>query len=152
MIHISKNLEETLQIAKKFLNSIKSESNATAVAFYGDLGAGKTTFIQFLAKEMGIEEPATSPTFVIQKTYEVPLKSEENAEEKKFDKLVHIDAYRLESGGELSHLRFEETLLLPRTLVCIEWPFNVEGAIPESALKVECKFIDENTRTYEFGE
>jgi len=151
MIYISKNLDETLQIVKKFLNSINGEGKATTVAFYGDLGSGKTTFIQFLAKEMGIEESATSPTFVIQKTYEVPLKPSGLGQEKKFDKLVHIDAYRLESGGELSHLRFEETLSEPNTLICIEWPFNVEGVIPENSLKVECKFIDENTRTYEFG-
>ena len=141
MIHVSKSLEETSEIAKEFLDSITSKNTATAVAFYGDLGAGKTTFIQALAKEMGIDEPTTSPTFVIQKSYSAV---------KYFDTLVHIDAYRLESGDDLLKLRFDETLLLPNTLICIEWPSNVESALPKDVVRVECKFVDENTREYNF--
>jgi tRNA threonylcarbamoyladenosine biosynthesis protein TsaE len=141
MIHVSKSLEETTEIAKEFLNSMASKNTATAVAFYGDLGAGKTTFIQALAKEMGIDEPTTSPTFVIQKSYN---------SQKYFDTLVHIDAYRLESGDDLLKLRFNETLLLPNTLICIEWPSNVESALPKDVIKVECKFVDESTREYAF--
>lgn len=141
MIHVSKSLEETSEISKEFLNSITSKNTATAVAFYGDLGAGKTTFIQALAKEMGIDEPTTSPTFVIQKSYSAV---------KYFDTLVHIDAYRLESGDDLLKLRFDETLLLPNTLICIEWPSNVESALPKDVINVECKFVDESTREYAF--
>jgi tRNA threonylcarbamoyladenosine biosynthesis protein TsaE len=141
MIHVSKSLEETTEIAKEFLNSVTPKNTATAVAFYGDLGAGKTTFIQALAKEMGIDEPTTSPTFVIQKSY---------SSSKHFGTLVHVDAYRLESGGDLLKLRFDETLLLPNTLICIEWPSNVESALPKDVIKVECKFVDEGTREYGF--
>ena len=141
MIHLSKSLEETTEIAKEFLGSVSKDEVSKAVAFYGDLGAGKTTFIQALAKEMGILEPTTSPTFVIQKSYEAF---------KYFDTLIHIDAYRLESGEELSKLRFEEALQLPKTLICVEWPSNVESALPEDVIKVECKFVDEGTREYVF--
>ncbi len=141
MIHLSKSLEETTEIAKEFLISVEKEGGSKVVAFYGDLGAGKTTFIQALAKEMGINEPTTSPTFVIQKSYTA---------KKYFDKLIHIDAYRLESGEELSKIRFEETLSTPNSLVCIEWPSNVESVLPKDAIKVECKFVDEGTREYNF--
>ena len=141
MIHVSKSLGETTEIAKVFLNSISKDKASKVVAFYGDLGAGKTTFIQALAKEMGIEEPTTSPTFVIQKSYNSL---------KYFDILIHIDAYRLKSGDELSKLRFEETLSTPNSLICIEWPSNVESVLPENVIKVECKFVDENTREYNF--
>lgn len=141
MIHISKSLEETTEIAKVFLNSLKPENTATTVAFYGDLGAGKTTFIQAVAKELGILEAITSPTFVIQKSYKAT---------KYFDTLIHIDAYRLESGEELSKLRFQETLQLPKTLICIEWPSNVESVLPKDVIRVECRFVDEGTREYTF--
>ena len=141
MIHVSKSLGETTEIAKVFLNSISKDSASKIVAFYGDLGAGKTTFIQALAKEMGIDEPTTSPTFVIQKSYNSL---------KYFDMLIHIDAYRLKSGDELSRLRFEETLALPKTLICIEWPSNVESVLPKNVIKVECRFVDEGTREYDF--
>lgn len=150
MIHVSNSLEETTEVAKDFLNSISKDGGSKVVAFYGDLGAGKTTFIQALAKEMGIDEPTTSPTFVIQKSYSAPLKPGRFGQEKYFDTLIHIDAYRLESGDELSKLRFEETLQLPKTLICVEWPSNVESALPEDAIKVECKFVDEGTREYNF--
>jgi tRNA threonylcarbamoyladenosine biosynthesis protein TsaE len=150
MTHVSKSLEETTEIAKSFLNSVAKDGDSKVVAFYGDLGAGKTTFIQALAKEMGIEEPTTSPTFVIQKSYDSALKPKQFGQAKYFDKLIHIDAYRLESGEELSKLRFEETLQLPKTLICIEWPSNVESVLPENVIKVECKFVDENTREYGF--
>lgn len=141
MIHVSKSLEETTEIAKDFLDFVAKDEVSKIVAFYGDLGAGKTTFIQALAKEMGIEEPTTSPTFVIQKSY---------VAKKYFNTLVHIDAYRLESGDELSKLRFEETLQLPKTLICVEWPSNVESALPESVIPVACKFVDEGTREYSY--
>lgn len=141
MVYISKSLEETSGIAKLFLDFGSSESGATVVAFFGDLGAGKTTFIQALAKEMEIDEPTTSPTFVIQKSYKA---------KKYFDTLIHIDAYRLESGEELSKLRFEETLKLPNALICIEWPDNVKSILPENTKRIICKFIDETTHSYEF--
>lgn len=141
MVYMSKSLEETAEIAKIFLNTLKPADVAANVAFYGDLGAGKTTFIQALAKEMGVEEPTTSPTFVIQKSYKA---------HRYFDTLVHIDAYRLESGEELLKLRFDETLKIPNSLICVEWPENVESTLPENIQKIECKFIDETTHSYEF--
>ena len=141
MIHVSKSLEETAGIAKVFLNSLAVENKAIAVAFYGNLGAGKTTFIQALAKEMGIEEPITSPTFVIQKKYPA---------QKYFDTLVHIDAYRLDSGDELLKLRFYETLEISNSIICVEWPDNVKSALPLDMKKVICRFIDETTHEYEF--
>ena len=141
MIYVSKTLEETSKIAKTFLDTLSFEDIATVVAFGGDLGAGKTTFIQLLAKEMEVGDVITSPTFVIQKTYKA---------HKYFDNLVHIDAYRLASGDDILKLRFSEVLAIPKTLVCVEWPENISSAIPKDSIKIECKFIDETTHSYEF--
>ena len=153
MVHTSKSLEETAAVAKIFLNSLTAENKAVAVAFYGDLGAGKTTFIQALAKEMGIQEPITSPTFVIQKSYSatrLTFSSKNFGGQAYFDTLVHIDAYRLNEGEELLKLRFGETLEIPNSLICVEWPDNVKSALPPDSKKVICRFIDETTHEYEF--
>lgn len=105
---------------------------ATVVALSGDLGAGKTTFVQAVAKTLGIEENATSPTFVIQKTYRLPAEVRPPS----FRRLVHIDAYRLENARELEILGFEELLRDPQNLILIEWPEKVAGLIPKDAVNI----------------
>jgi tRNA threonylcarbamoyladenosine biosynthesis protein TsaE len=88
---ISKSLEETEEIATDFLEkiSVGVYDTALVVGLYGDLGSGKTTFVQDIAKIFGIKEFVTSPTFVIEKIYNVNHPS--------FKKIIHIDAYRIDS-------------------------------------------------------
>lgn len=127
--------------AADFVRSLVRGTQATVVALQGDLGAGKTTFVQGVAKALGITEPITSPTFVIQKIY--PLVGQI------FEHLVHIDAYRLKSAHELAVLRWEETLRNPGNLVCIEWPERIVEAIPKGVVWFSLRFIDEQTRGIE---
>lgn len=140
--NISNSLEQTQRIAKDFLNGLEKKSDeACIVGLYGNLGSGKTTFTQFLAKELGITEPITSPTFVIEKIYET--------KHSQFARLIHIDAYRLESGRELQTLNFEELVDNPNNLILIEWPENVKEILPENHLKIFCEFVDENSRRFD---
>lgn len=101
------------------------------VCLSGDLGAGKTTMTQLIAKELGVIESLQSPTFVIKKIYDT--KSDV------FKKLVHMDAYRLEGEENLEVLRLEEDFKSPHTLMIIEWPEMIESIIPENAIHVEIK-------------
>lgn len=101
----------------------KINSQAAIVTLTGDLGAGKTTFTQQLAKHLGVTEPVVSPTFGIMKGYEI----EGN---EYFDQLVHIDAYRIEDITEVGPLRFEELFRQPRTLICLEWPEKIADILP----------------------
>ena len=101
----------------------ENNKGAKALGLYGDLGSGKTTFAQILARELGITETVTSPTFVIEKYYELDGK-------KSFDRLVHIDAYRLKSSHELRIIDWEELLKEPKTLIAIEWPEKVADIMP----------------------
>jgi len=135
---ISHNLEETHKIAEDFLSQIRKGERGLVVALQGDLGAGKTTFTQEVGKILGVEENMHSPTFVIEKIYNIDWQG--------FKKFIHIDAYRLEKDSELLHLGWEEIIKEPENLIFIEWPENVSSLIPHEAKKIYLKFIDENTR------
>lgn len=139
----SKSLEETRRVAGQFITSLSKESDkATVVGFRGDLGSGKTTFIQSVGKILGVSDHMTSPTFVIQKNY--PLSGQ------KFDRLIHIDAYRIENEGELLNLDWEEIISKPENLILVEWPERVQGILPDNTQYVSMEFIDETTRKISF--
>ena len=102
--------------------------HATVLALSGELGAGKTTFAQGIAAALGVEETVTSPTFVIEKIYEL--------ENQPFDHLIHIDAYRLKSGHELKVLGWEEVMREAGNLILLEWPERVADIIPAHAIRI----------------
>lgn len=112
------------ETAKQWLAKInrnrEEADEAFVVGLSGHLGAGKTAFVKAVARELGIEEIVTSPTFVIMKIYEIE-RARANAT---FKRLVHIDAYRLERREELEVLMFEEIIADKNNLVMIEWPEN----------------------------
>lgn len=140
---VSKSLSDTEKIAKDFIEkiSIGIYDGALIVGLYGDLGSGKTTFTQAVAKIFGIKEDITSPTFVIEKIYDTGKNN--------FKKLVHIDAYRLESPKELSALDWEKTMGDPKNIIFIEWPERVLEVIPKNHAKIYFKFLSENEREIE---
>ena len=140
MEFLSHSTEETKKFAAEFINNLSKSRPAGAViiCLSGNLGAGKTTFAQACAKVLGITDRVTSPTFVLIKTYNLQLTT--------FNKLVHIDAYRLKSGEELEKLGWDEIISDPRNLIFIEWPENVAGIIPSDAVRLKFDFINENTR------
>lgn len=129
MKKVSKNVKETREIAKIFLDKIlkdkKNKENATIVCLSGDLGAGKTAFTQCVAKHLDIENKITSPTFVIMKKYPIKLKG--------YKFLFHLDAYRLKNEKELLNLGWEGIIADKNHLVFIEWPENVKKIIPAHA-------------------
>ncbi len=116
-------------LAKNVLAKLTAKKNAAAIiALSGELGAGKTTFVQTLGKELGIAETIQSPTYVLMKSY--PISN------KKFNKLIHIDAYRLNNAQEFVALKPGQFLNDPKVLVVVEWPERVEGALPEPDIAI----------------
>ena len=103
----------------KKLKSITNKDKATVVYLQGDLGSGKTTFTKNLCKQLDLNIDITSPTFTILKSYEFPIEN--------FKKLIHIDAYRLESYKDLQKIRIEEYLEDKENLIFIEWPIIIEN-------------------------
>ena len=100
---------------------------AAVVGLTGELGAGKTTFIQHVAQELGITEPITSPTFVIQKRYPIS----HNA----FSNFIHIDAYRV-TARELREIGFDKLTQNSSNIIFVEWADNVKELLPSDVVMV----------------
>jgi tRNA threonylcarbamoyladenosine biosynthesis protein TsaE len=131
--------------AADFIRSLTSRDTATLVTLSGELGAGKTTFTQAVARALGVTDPVTSPTFVLEKIYVLPAGRQD------FRKLVHIDAYRLKSGSELKPLGFDEVMKDPGTLVLLEWPERVADALPVPAVAITLTPLPDNARTLSYA-
>ena len=114
------NLEELQKIAEDFAKNLNP---GDVVCMTGDLGAGKTTFTQFVAKKLGITEPVQSPTFNILLQHKSP------------EGLIlnHFDLYRLENADELDDIAFYETIEDSNSISFIEWAEKFKDEMPESA-------------------
>ena len=136
-------LNEIQKIAQKILNDInKKETNtSTVITLSGDLGSGKTTLTQEIAKLLDIKEKIVSPTFVIMKKYKINKGS--------FKNLVHIDAYRLENSEELLKIGWQELIENKENLIIIEWPERVSDCVKSPVYRVILGHMDEQTRTLE---
>lgn len=104
----------------------------------GDVGAGKTTFTQGLAHELGVQEPLTSPSFTISKRYALPDGGE----------LVHYDFYRLADPGIMRD-ELAETLANPANVVVIEWGGEVAELLPKNRLRLVLALTDDGSRRVE---
>jgi tRNA threonylcarbamoyladenosine biosynthesis protein TsaE len=110
--------DETRSMAAAWTAELPADAT---VALHGDLGAGKTTWVQGLAMGFGVCEPVTSPTFTIYTIHKGATRM-----------LAHLDAYRLGSAGEAQDLLLEEFLVSPWCLA-VEWPEKLPGWIPNDA-------------------
>jgi tRNA threonylcarbamoyladenosine biosynthesis protein TsaE len=144
MIHTSHSLEETRTLAGSFVKHVSATPQQVVYGFSGDLGSGKTAFTQAVAKELGVTEHVTSPTFVIQKSYPVDKKGFP------FKTLIHIDAYRIENGEELRVLGFDRLFENPENLILIEWPERVKEVLPKETPLLRFSFVSDQVRTIEF--
>ena len=125
----SHSLQTTKRIAKELAKTIfKSPKGREAfvLALKGELGAGKTSFVQGLARGFGIKENVLSPTFLIVKQYKL-------SKQRTF---YHIDCYRLKSPKELLSLEWKEIIQNPNNIVAVEWADKVKSIIPKHALWV----------------
>ncbi|MDO8603873.1 MAG: tRNA (adenosine(37)-N6)-threonylcarbamoyltransferase complex ATPase subunit type 1 TsaE [bacterium] len=142
----TKNLEEVRLVALGFLKGLVEKApkqTATVVGLSGDLGSGKTAFVKCVASILGISEVITSPTFILEKIYIIPRRTVEG---ERFTKLIHIDAYRLEGGKEMSALDWSALLEDEHNLIFIEWPEQVADAMPKDMMKVSFEYVREGVR------
>ena len=135
MKYITTSDRETLSVAEKFVQRLKG---GEVLCLIGDLGSGKTAFTKGLAKGLGVKNIITSPTFVLLKSYTAKLKN--------INKLVHIDAYRLDSGAELDYLGVEEYFSDKNCITVIEWADRVKDIWPVNAIEIKFKVLKGNKR------
>ncbi len=139
------SLEALTQEAAALADRLAPKADsATLITLSGELGAGKTSFTQALAHVYGIEEHVTSPTFVLEKIYQLP-------EGKGFTRIAHIDAYRLRGGAELDPLGFSELMRDPTTLVILEWPEMVADGLPPADVSIRLRVNDNESRTIAYA-
>jgi len=131
----TKKLGEIL--AKETLKT-KIKKTAQIFGLEGDLGGGKTTFLQGFAKGLGIKQKILSPTFVIIKRFQVP--------DLRFQNFYHIDCYRVEKAKEILDLGLKKIILNPKNIVVIEWSDRVKKFLPKDTIILKFKFINEKTR------
>jgi len=127
--------EETRQLGEWLAGRLKA---GDTLLLRGELGSGKSEFTRGLAKGLGVTETVTSPSFTILNVYEsgrLPL--------------YHFDWYRLEDSGELYELGMDE-YLGGDGIAAVEWPEQCEDAVPEDALEIRFRYVDENTRDLSF--
>jgi tRNA threonylcarbamoyladenosine biosynthesis protein TsaE len=129
------------KIAEAVIAHIDKKSNkagATIVTLSGELGAGKTTLTQAIAREFGIKETITSPTFVLMKSYDLKAR--------KWKHMHHIDAYRLDTPEHINALKWNELIANPDNIIFLEWPEQIEGLVPEGAISIKLSHKDETKR------
>ena len=107
----------------------KELQGGTVLALQGELGAGKTTLVQMLARELGIKESVTSPTFTIFKNYKLPPAQQKKHKAKE---LCHIDVYRLGSADD--QLGFEEYLGDEDYISVVEWAEKIKNKLPKNTI------------------
>ena len=142
------NKEGLANEAEKLLFSLAPQSSATVVGLYGELGAGKTSFVQALAKILDVSQNATSPTFVIEKIYKLDNSKLNNG---RFNRLIHIDAYRLKDSHELKQLGWDTIVSDPKNLIVIEWADTVEDILPKDTKKIYLSILHHNMRVISYA-
>ncbi len=125
-----------MALGNKFASILKL---GDVVEFVGDLGGGKTTFIKGIAQGLGIVQTVTSPTYNIQRSYKIPRDGT----------LEHYDLYRL-GEDEILLQEMEEIIAAKDAIIVVEWADHFAEHLIEDRYVVRARFIDEDTREYEF--
>src|SRR3989344_435055 len=149
MAMVIRTLDELAAEAERLSATLAPrEGGATLVTLAGELGAGKTAFTQALAKALGVTDAITSPTFVLEKVYALPHES--GSRKPRFERLVHIDAYRLPSGGDPVPLGFDTLMQDAGNLVVLEWPERVSEALPGAVARIALQLNADGSRTLSY--
>ena len=137
---ITNSEKETIALGKKTAKKLKG---GEVLALFGDLGAGKTTFIKGVAKGLGIKKVITSPTFVLMKPYDLTNK---NSNKSNITRMVHIDCYRVNSHKAIEDIGAVEYFSDPNTIVVIEWPERIKKILPKDRIEISIKLGKKNNQ------
>ena len=131
-----KDIEHISEAAREFINQM---GEACVFAFYGKMGAGKTTFVKAICEELGVDDVVTSPTFAIVNEYTAADGTP----------IYHFDFYRIKKLEEVYDMGYED-YFYGNGLCFIEWPEMMEELLPDGATKVQITENPDGTRTVSF--
>ncbi len=135
MDFFSRSPEQTRRIGRRLGGALQA---GDVICLQGDLGAGKTTFVQGVAQGWGSLDSVSSPTFILVNVY----RREDEAH------LFHMDAYRLDSAPEAEELDLDA--MLAQGPLLIEWPERIDGLVPDERLWITLEYVDEEEREMNF--
>ena len=133
---IIKDIEHIREAAREFIKQI---GDRHVFAFYGKMGAGKTTFVKAICEELGVEDVITSPTFAIINEYTTG----------EGDSLFHFDFYRIKKLEEVYDMGYED-YFYSGALCIIEWPELIEDILPDDAVHVSITEQEDGSRLVTF--
>ena len=131
------DIEHIREAAREFIQQM---GDAHVFAFYGKMGAGKTTFVKAICEELGVQDVITSPTFAIINEYEAS-----STGQYKGIPIYHFDFYRIKKQEEVYDMGYEDYFYAD-ALCFIEWPELIEDILPEDAVKVSIEEQPDGTR------
>ncbi len=134
-------------LAKNILKA--RPQKAVVIALEGELGGGKTTFLQGFAKGLGIKEKILSPTFVIMKKFGIRNPKSQTISKSQFLKsktFYHIDCYRVQRSKEILDLGFREIISDPKNIIAVEWADRIKKLLPGNAIFLKFKFVNKFKR------
>ena len=137
-VQVCKSIQETKELAVKFASLIKEDG--CFVNLFGEIGAGKTAFVKFVAEALGVKEKVTSPSFVILNEYhsaEIPI--------------YHFDLYRLENAGIKTIADELREYSQGRKITFVEWAEFSQGELPFERIEINVTYDDTDNRIYEFS-
>lgn len=141
----SKNAAGTKAFARRTIQTfIASGRRPLTIALSGELGSGKTTFVQGLARALGVRQRPQSPTFVLVKWYRL------GSPRSGFRRFIHVDAYRLRGVGEARAVGLAHTLRDRDAIVVIEWAERIKKLIPQGATWIHFAHMKKNVRAISF--
>lgn len=160
---ITNNPKNTQRIAAKLAKQILQQEpggKAIVLALRGNLGAGKTTFLQGFARGLGIKEKVLSPTFVLMRKFQIPnYKSRASSkcpnsklalrfkiQDARYKFFYHIDCYRLKSKKDLETLGFKKINSNPENIIAIEWPEKISKILQSKFLEIKFIYLKDNKR------
>ncbi|SFW28053.1 tRNA threonylcarbamoyladenosine biosynthesis protein TsaE [Prevotellaceae bacterium HUN156] len=140
---IIKDTEHIREAAREFINQI---GDRRVFAFYGKMGAGKTTFVKAICEELGVDDVITSPTFAIINEYTIDKLQTSNI---KHQSIYHFDFYRIKKIEEVYDMGYED-YFYSGALCFIEWPELIEDILPDDAVHVNITEQEDGSRLVTF--
>ncbi len=151
----TQSFEETRELGEEFAKNLK---RGTVLALHGNLGSGKTTFVQGLAKGLGIKQKIISPTFIIAREYQIlGHSSSEGSESRSLKRdssrqartinFYHIDLYRVKSEKDVQGLGLDEIINDKENIVAIEWPEKIKKILPKDTISIHFEYQEDDKRS-----